>query len=1403
MQRSSARTVVVFALLLHNLFLFAQNPDCPHPTFFKLLGTETGTEYGTVLCNARDGNLFLAGRNGNKSFIQKTSPAGDVIWYKEFQINPFEPINLIQLIEDSEGMLVGCGTQSQFAGVTRSFVFRYDPVADVLLWSHPYASANPVAAGVLEKSPGSSFLLYQNLNPANLDNDVEILDLDRATGNIIQAFASRYQFLSQDGIRKMLTVNGSVFALGYLTVQANPTADARRVWLSRIDPINGMPIWSQVGHLDTSAHADFIPRDMVADGDSLVSVYVGDEDTDDLTPSSFVYVQKTDLNGQLIWLKKYDISTLSASLMVVADGYIISGQRQFGSRYFAVKIDKNGNIIWGKQLNYGPTASLNTSTIGPNISAAIGDSLYFTGIAAGNIPDVIFWKMMSDGTMIDSCGYLDTFAVQGTPVLDPVITQINVNELLSSAEANNSNFTLTSNSLEEKMLCPDCSVPNPCPEGHDFVADIESVACSNGFVRLNFSVCDLRGGALPDLDVTFYNGNPYLSNVDKLGVYHYNGSGTDSCASLQIANLDNFFGAGVISDGVVIYAVANDFGTVATPFLFPDDFPIGEFEECDYFNNADSLVIDLPSVPTLSLGPDQNICSNQQAILDAGAGYFKYQWSNGATTQFNSISFAGQYRLTVTDFCGYRQFDTINITVLQVPLYTENLSFCPGKSVSSHGFTFDHAGTFQRTLTGLSGQCDTAATFFVTERDYNERIEIVNFCPFTTVTINGVTYEDSGLALDTIPSTNSCDTIIFYFLNQLPLPFRNIQLGICPGDTAYYKGQPYTQPTTFTDTLYSSGFGCDTIMYVAVAFLPHAEIDSLVRFCPGSSVEINGITYDQPGQTDGTLPSSTGGCDTLVHYTLEWLPAPELKDTIRFCQGNSVIIGGNTYTQPGTAYLTIPGSGSGCDTLVTYTLEWLPTPSKAESISFCQGGSVTINGVVYTQPGTVTGTIQGSGADCDTLVTYTLAWLPTPTRSETVTFCPGTTVTIHGTSYSQPGTVNVTVAGTNGGCDTLVTYTLQFGPLPTRDETLEFCQGESVSLGGQSYSQPGTVTLTHAGAGNDCDTLVSYHLQYLTPGPSTMSLICPAAINVATTPGTGAVAVNYDLPIVNSDCECSGNDLHLSSGPASGSLFPVTTTQVCYTAQDKCGSTASCCFTVTVREELPCDVKVNGCIKYELISITSNPDKQYTYTIRVTNNCANKFIYTAIQLPDGLTALEPANLSVYTSPDGRKYQVRNPNYSPFYSLRFKSTTDSISNGQSEVFSYTLPAQAHPTFIDITTRLANQQFYEAHMNTFNCPIGVTPTHNKEREGVFSEVHGLTVFPNPSSGALYADLTRWQGSALEVRVIDSRGQAVQNLHLTAESEAQAIPLAESLSSGLYFLEIMANEEREVVRFVIQRH
>jgi hypothetical protein len=200
-------------------------------------------------------------------------------------------------------------------------------------------------------------------------------------------------------------------------------------------------------------------------------------------------------------------------------------------------------------------------------------------------------------------------------------------------------------------------------------------------------------------------------------------------------------------------------------------------------------------------------------------------------------------------------------------------------------------------------------------------------------------------------------------------------------------------------------------------------------------------------------------------------------------------------------------------------------------------------------------------------------------------------------------------------------------------------------------------------------------------------------------------------------------------------------------------------------------------------------------------------VYTAIQIPDGQIAMEPLNNTIYTGVDGRPYIVRSPNYTPMYSIRFKSTADSISNGQSDIFQYTLPAQADVTYINIATRLADQKFYEAHLNTFYCPVGVTPTYSRPSQArdfnLTSNQNSLLLYPNPSSGVLFADLTDWAGQKLRINVVNGQGQMVQTLTEPATEDVLRLEIPHGLTNGIYFLEVQPERgEKEVLRFMLQR-
>jgi PKD repeat protein len=791
------------------------------------------------------------------------------------------------------------------------------------------------------------------------------------------------------------------------------------------------------------------------------------------------------------------------------------------------------------------------------------------------------------------------------------------------------------------------------------------------------------------------------------------------------------------------------------------------FSPCIVEADTFLIFIDSSGMRTLDLGPDIALCENGVRVLDAGSGFAKYRWNDGSSEQTLTTLFPGKYWVDVWDNCDKHQSDTIVISIIP-------------STVLDLGPDVVTCSTLSYTLpSGFASWNWSPAT----------GLNCTDCSPVTVVLNGSVTYTviaqtaDGCLSVDTLNITAS----------QLS---DTLTIAYCPGDTLLLEGQSLTPvgDTSIVFTIPGSG-ACDTVRTYILDEQPLPNVSTTLFLCPGDTLYIDGIPYTEPGFVKDTVPA-LAGCDTIFNYVLRFAPIPTRADTIGLCPGDTVFIYGQAYTAATTFTLTIPAT-TGCDTLATYVIRNIDPPTLTRNIAFCPGTSVTIDGVSYSQPGTVQGLLPAT-VGCDTAVTYILEFSPQPTGKQTILFCPGDTVFIDGQAYTQPGTATGTVPA-SVGCDTLVTYTLAFAPLPTASKTILFCPGETVVIGGQTYTQPGTVTgIVPAATG--CDTLVTYTLQYSSTGfSSTMDIHCPNDFYVDIPPGDSAALVTYPLPTATTDCICPGISLQLQQGLPSGSNFPLGSTDVCYTATDSCGGDITCCFKVVIQEKSSCDVKVIDCVKFELIGITQNAAGQQSYRIRVTNDCAQKMIYFAAQVPDGLVAVAPLNNAVYAAPSGRNYLVRNPNYTPFYSLRFASTTDSIANGQSDVFKYTLPPQADPTYIHVIVRLKDQIYREAHLNTFYCPV-VYETSNRPVTERAETDSNIRLYPNPTDGLLYLDAPDWKAGGMQLRVLDNQGRVVFSKRADSPEHPATIRLPELLSSGLYVLDVRFDDGRQwTQRFV----
>lgn len=121
-------------------------------------------------------------------------------------------------------------------------------------------------------------------------------------------------------------------------------------------------------------------------------------------------------------------------------------------------------------------------------------------------------------------------------------------------------------------------------------------------------------------------------------------------------------------------------------------------------------------LPTVDLGPDEEICSGDVVLLDAGSGFASYNWSDFSSGQTNSVSAAGTVSVQVIDNNGCSNSDTVNITVNALPVVNlgSDFNLCPGESATLDAGSGHPVYAWSTGATTQQITISTAGTYTVT-----------------------------------------------------------------------------------------------------------------------------------------------------------------------------------------------------------------------------------------------------------------------------------------------------------------------------------------------------------------------------------------------------------------------------------------------------------------------------------------------------------------------------------------------------------------------------------------------------------------------------------------------------------------------------------------------------------------
>ncbi len=170
------------------------------------------------------------------------------------------------------------------------------------------------------------------------------------------------------------------------------------------------------------------------------------------------------------------------------------------------------------------------------------------------------------------------------------------------------------------------------------------------------------------------------------------------------------------------------------------------------------------------------------------------------------------------------------------------------------------------------------------------------------------------------------------------------------------------------------------------------------------------------------------------------------------CPGETYSYAGQTYSNGGT-YPILFQSAAGCDSTVTLQINIVSTVHVDQQEDICEGDSYSFQGSILTEAGEYETTLVSSGG-CDSVITLTLQVNPVYDLQFAAEICTGNSYSFAGSDYVQTGVYPVLLE-TTAGCDSLVTLDLVVTPPYTDSITVEICDGESYLFNNTDYTDSG------------------------------------------------------------------------------------------------------------------------------------------------------------------------------------------------------------------------------------------------------------------------------------------------------------------------------------------------------------
>ena len=920
-------------LLLLFLCLFFTSETIAQISFQKTFGG-TGTDGGRSLQQTTDGGFIIAGFTNSFGagvsdvYLIKANENGDTLWTKSYGGIANDQGYSVQQTSDGGYIITGI-VYSFGAGGWDVYLIKTNTTGDIV-WNKTFGGPDFDCGRSVDQTSDEGYIItgYTKSFGAG-NNDVYLIRTDslgdtlwtKTFGGALNDYGYSVQQTNDLGY----IVAGKTYSFG---------AGSSDVYLIKTDA-NGNTIWTKSfgGTLPDAGNS----VQQTSDGGYIIT-----GETFSFGAGSYdVYLIKTNINGDLLWSKTYGESDgidIGDFVRQTTDGgYIITGQTtSFGAttaEVLLLKVDSTGNTVWSPEpLKIFGSASNND--YGVSVQQTSDGGYIITGqtqsFGAGG-SDVYLIKINADGDSSNSCG---TNGV--VPVVTSPSTVVNSTATIVGSGATVTNpATIVSNTVTiDSVLCfSSCNL-------FISITDSINVSCNGGN---DGSATVTPSGGTPPYTYSWSSGHTDSSAIGlPAGTYTVVVTDTNCCTAIDSILITEpspilvqITGDTIICNGDTTTLTAsggiaylwNTGDTTVAITVNPSDTTVYAVTVSDSGGcfGTDSFTIIVNPIPNISIAADTTICNGDSTILIA-SGCISYFWNTGDTTASIMVNptITTSYSVSVSDsVCS--ALDSVTVTVDSLPIVnlTGDTSICKGDTATlianvgisylwntadtTISITVNPDSTTTYTVVVFNGNCYGIDSITVAVLNIDTTFNI-DICTGDSILAGGSHQTTSGTYYDTLPTANTCDSVIITNLNVLPYLVTNIDTGICAGDSILAGGSQQTTSGTYYDTLPTANI-CDSVIITNLNVLPYLVTNIDTGICAGDSILAGGSFQTTSGTYPDTLIAS-GGCDSIIitQLIVNNLPVVDAGMDVTINADSCVALN----TSGGGTYIWNPPSGLSC-----------------------------------------------------------------------------------------------------------------------------------------------------------------------------------------------------------------------------------------------------------------------------------------------------------------------------------------------------------------------------------------------------------------------------------------------------------------------------------------------------------